>query len=107
MYPGPYDPKGFMYVGWKLGLPTLDPDRALETMVGDSHTETLVVGKTQSELVKRFGYVTSLNDAAPYYKFCYNTSGYKGSEATFLRRSNWMVVMKDGRATALVLMKGC
>jgi hypothetical protein len=107
LYPGPDDPKGFMYIGWRLGLPTIDQDRALGTMVGDVHRETLVIGKTKEELIRKFGYVTSLSEASEYIKYCYNNSDYRGKQVLFLRRSNWQVVMKDGRAESIVLVKGC
>src|SRR5271169_6386793 len=77
-YPGPDDPKGFEYIGWRLGLPTLDPDRALGTMIGDVHRDGLVIGKTKGELVKRFGYVTTLEEASTYVKYCYFNSPYYG-----------------------------
>jgi hypothetical protein len=96
-----------MYIGWRLGLPTVDQDRALGTMVGDVHRETLVIGKTKNELIRKFGYVTSLNEASEYIKYCYNNSDYRGKQVLFLRRSNWQVVMKDGRAESIVLVKGC
>jgi len=76
-------------------------------MVGDIHRQNLVIGKTKSELIRKFGYVTSFDEASEYYRFCYNTSDYKGTQMLFLRRSNWMVVMRNGRATDLVLLKGC
>ncbi len=109
LYPGPDDPKGITYIGWRLGLPTVDQDRALETMVGDVHKETLVIGKTKNELISKFGYVTSLDDpSSRYVKFCYDNSDYyRGMQVLILRRSNWMVVMKDDRAVDLVLVKGC
>ena len=108
-YPGWYDPKGFLYIGWRLGLPTVDQDRALETMVGDVHRETLVIGKTKGQLTSKFGYLTSLDDpSSRYVKFCYDNSDYyRGKQVLILRRSNWMVVMKDDRAIDLVLVKGC
>jgi len=108
-YPGPDDPKGLMYVGWRLGLPTLDPDRALGTMVGDRHRDGLVIGKTREELVRRFGFVTSLDEpSSQYVRFCYNNFDYyRVKQVLILRRSNWMVVMKDDRAVDLVLVKGC
>ncbi|HTX77284.1 MAG TPA: hypothetical protein VMD29_13830 [Terracidiphilus sp.] len=107
LYPGPDDPKGMIYIAWRTGLPTGDPDRELGTMVGDIHRQNLVIGKTKSELIRKFGYVTSFDEASEYYRFCYNTSDYKGTQMLFLRRSNWMVVMRNGRATDLVLLKGC
>jgi len=82
IYPGPDDPKGFMYVGWRLGLPTLGPDRALGTMVGDGHSKDLVFGKTEAELIKKFGYVTPLSQTDDgYYGFCYRTSGRRSQPA--------------------------
>jgi hypothetical protein len=107
-YPGD-DPKGLLYIGWRIGLPTLDPDRALGTMVGDTHKDALVIGKTKDELIRKFGYVTSLDDpSSQYVKFCYDhIDYYRGKQVLILRRSNWMVVMKDGRAVELVLVKGC
>jgi hypothetical protein len=108
LYPGPDDPKGFMYIGWRLGLPTIDQDRALGTMVGDVHRETLVIGKTKAELIKKFGYVTPISQTDDgYYGFCYRSSGRPSQPALMLRNSNWMVLMKDGRAIDLVLLKGC
>jgi hypothetical protein len=107
MYPGPYDSKCIRYQAWKLGIPLLTEDQGLETMVADSHRESLVIGKTEADLTKRFGYVTPMSRASEYYKFCYRTSGRPMQPALMLRNSNWMVLMKDGRAEDLVLLKGC
>jgi hypothetical protein len=109
LYPGPDEPKGMLYIGWRLGLPTMDQDRALGTMVGDVHREGLVIGKSKDELRARFGYVTTLDEpSSEYVRFCYNNyDTYRGKDVLILRRSNWMVVMKDGRAEDLVLVKGC
>ncbi|MGD0478730.1 MAG: hypothetical protein ABSA42_01090 [Terracidiphilus sp.] len=96
-----------LYIGWRLGLPTLDPDYALGTMVGDRHRDTLVIGKTNEQLTKRFGYLLTLDQTGGYNKFCYDNSDYKGKHVLFLRNSNWMVVMSNDRAVNLVLIKGC
>jgi len=107
IYPGP-DPKGFEYIGWRLGLPTLRTDEALGVMVGDHHGRNLVIGKTQGELLKRFGYLLTLDQANSYYRrYCVNPADYVGKEVFMLRQSNWMVVMQNGRAVDLVLLKGC
>jgi len=107
LYPGPDDPKGLMYIGWRLGLPTLDPDRVLGTMVGDVHRNGLVIGQTRNQLIKRFGYVTTLDEASTYVRYCYFNSPYYGQQVLVLRRSNWTIIMKDGKAADLVLAKGC
>jgi hypothetical protein len=102
------DKKDLRYIGWKYGIYPLDPDSALETMVGDVHREDLVLGKTEVELIKTFGYVTPISQADDgYYGFCYRTSGRPSQPALMLGNSNWMVLMKDGRAEGLVLLKGC
>jgi len=107
MYPSWADPKNPEYVGWKLGIYAMNLDHLMEAMVGDSHRDKLVIGKTQVELTKKFGYVTSLDQAAPYYKYCYDNSYLRGQQVLFLRKSNWMAVMKDGHVSALILVKGC
>ena len=102
------DEKDLRYIGWKLDIFPMNPDSALGTMVGDGHSADLVLGKTEAALIKKFGYVTPLSQADNnYYGFCYRTSGRPSQPALRLRNSNWMVLMKDGRAKNLVLLKGC
>jgi hypothetical protein len=107
LYHGPAEPKDLRYMGWKLGIYPMDPGDALETMVGDTYPDKLVVGKTEAELRKKFGFVTPLERASEYVKYCYNNSDRRGQEVFMLRNSNWMVVIKNGRAQELVLVKGC
>jgi hypothetical protein len=108
MYPSPFDPKGPMYQGWKLGVFPLDLDKATETMVGDAYADRLVIGKNQDNLAKKFGFVTTLDTTSGYNRHCYeNSNYYRGKPVLFLRKSNWMVVMNNGKAVGLVLIKGC
>ena len=106
-YYGPYEHKDLRYQLWKLGLYPLRIDGALETMVVDPRRDTLVLGKTKAQLVSKFGYVSSIGDSNSYMKYCYDNSPYKLGSVLVIRNSNWMVVMKDGRAIDLVLAKGC
>lgn len=106
LYYGPYEHKDLRYQCWKHGLYPLRIDGALETMVVDPRRDTLVLGKTKEQLESKFGYVSSIG-ANSYVNYCYNNSPYRGSSALIIRDSNWMVVMKDGRAINLVLAKGC
>ena len=76
-------------------------------MIDDVHRGDLVIGKTKGELAQKFGYVTTLDEASQYIKYCYDNSDYRGKQVLFLRRSNWQVVMKDARALEIVLVKGC
>jgi hypothetical protein len=107
LYHGQGDRKDLRYQAWKLGLYPMDLDGATSTMVGDIYPDRLVVGKTEEELIRKFGYVTTLEDASEYVKYCYLNSPYYGEQVLILRKSNWMVLMKDGRATDLILVKGC
>ena len=107
LYHGPGDRKDLRYQAWKIGLLPMDLDKATSTMVGDIHPDRLVVGKTKEELVKKFGYVTTLDNASEYLKYCYFNSPYYGKQVLILRSSNWMVLMKNGRAADLILVKGC
>ena len=107
LYHGPDEPKDLRYQAWKLGLYSMDLDKATSTMVGDIYPDRLVMGRTEAELAKRFGYVTGVENASEYVRYCYFNSPYYGKEALILRHSNWMVLMKNGRVLRLILVKGC
>jgi hypothetical protein len=106
MYPDRDDPKNIHYVLWKWQLASFDRDRALGIMTHDS-ADSLVVGKAEEELRKRFGYLNSIEEADSYVRYCYFNSPWYGKNVKMLRNSNWMVVFKNGRAAELVLVKGC
>jgi hypothetical protein len=107
LYYGPYQSKDLRYQCWKLGLYSLKIKDALETMVVDPRRDTLVLGRTQEQLVSKFGYVSSIEEADNYVKYCYDNSQYRGTEVLFLRKSHWMVAMTNGRASGLLFVKGC
>lgn len=107
MYPDPYDPQGIRYVLWKSGLPSMNPDMALEVME-HTNADPIVVGKTEEQLRNRFGYLRTLDQADSYMRSCYaNSPWWYGKPVKFLRKSRWMVVFKGDRASRLVLVKGC
>lgn len=114
-YPDNSDPKNIYYVLWKHGLNSdMDPDSALAAMSHDTWPVKQVQGLNRQQLAARFGYLRTLDEAAPYLRGCYSTPGSIGRQETqgkvndvlFLRDSPWMVVMKDGKAVDLVLCKG-
>jgi hypothetical protein len=105
-YPGYYDPKNIHYLLWKWGVASIDPDRALSIMTHDNSLP-LVIGKSEDDLRKRFGYLRSLDEARPYLRGCYRKSDWDGQTVMFLRDSEYMVVLKNDKVTELVLVKGC
>jgi hypothetical protein len=105
LYPSP-DPKNITYVLWRAGFHTMDPDAAAGIMVGDVHPERIVLGKTKEQLRSRFGYLTTVAEASLYLQGCYSSSGRRGKEVLFIRKSEWMIVFVDDRAIELVLCKG-
>ena len=105
LYPSP-DPKNMNYVLLKAGFHTMDPETAAGIMVGDVHSEKLVLGKTREQLRSRFGYLTTLAQASAYLQGCYLSSGRRGEEVLFIRTTQWMIVFDADRATDLVLCKG-
>jgi hypothetical protein len=107
LYYGPYESKDLRYRCWRLGLYPLKIEGALETMVVDPRRDTLVLGKTQKQLVSKFGYVSSIADADNYAKYCYENSQYRRTTVLLLRKSHWMVVMTNGRASDLLFVKDC
>ena len=58
-------------------------------------------------VTSKFGYVSSINQASPYAKYCYENSPYWGKPVLFLRNSNWMVLMENDRAKELIRVSGC
>ena len=106
-YPSASDPKNIKYVLWKHGLYGMDLDTASDTMIGDVSREMLVVGKTKGKLQEKFGYLSTLSEASPYLRDCYQNSDWKGTDVLFIRKSPWMIVFSGDKATKLVLIKGC
>lgn len=106
IYPEP-EPKSIKYVLWKHGLYRMNLDAATDTMIGDSNSEMLVLGKTKVELQEKFGYLSTLSEASPYLKGCYENSHWQGADVLFIRKSPWMIVFSGDIAKELVLIKGC
>ena len=106
-YPSASDPKNIRYVFWKAGIYKMDPDVATETMIGDPSRDRIVVGKTKLQLRDRFGYLVTPGDTSTYLKGCYGNSPWRDQDVLFIRKSPWMVVFADDKATNLVLLKGC
>ncbi len=106
VYPEP-DPKNIKYVLWKHGLYRMDLDTASDTMIGDSNRGVLVLGKTKVELREKFGYLSTLSEAPPYLRGCYENSRWTGTDVLFIRKSPWMIVFSGDKAKELVFIKGC
>jgi hypothetical protein len=106
VYRSPYDPKNVGYILWKSGLYKIDLDVATETMVGDTGRFKLVIGKTPAELRRGFGFLLEPSQASQYLRGCYQSSPWKDRKVLFIRKSPWMVVFTDDKATDLVLVKG-
>lgn len=114
MYPDNSDPKNIYYVLWKHGLnKNMDLDNAVGTMTHDTWAVRLVEGKSKEELKNRFGFIRTLKEARSYDQLC-STNGSvgergihaAGKEVVFLRDSDWMVILDNGKAVDLVLCKG-
>jgi hypothetical protein len=105
-YPGS-DPKGMKYVFWKAGLYNMNASEATDAMVGDAYRDELVIGKTRTQLQKRFGPLISPADASPYLRGCYQNSAWSRRDVSFIANSAWMVVFDSDKSTELILVKGC
>jgi len=76
-------------------------------MVNDTGRDSVVLGKTKSELDAEFGFTIPVEQADSYVQYCYKNSQYTKSKAIMLRQSHWMVLMRDGRAVELIRVSGC
>jgi len=95
------------YWAWKHGMVKMDLDRALNEMVNDPGRDSLVLGKTEAELKAEFGFTLPVEQASPYVQYCYKNSQYTKDQVFMLRHSNWMVLMRDGKAAELLRVSGC
>jgi hypothetical protein len=113
-YPDAGDPKNLSYVLWKHGLNSdIDLDMALGTMTHDVASENRVIGLTPTELQARFGYTKTYEQVSTYLQLCDTPNGTGDHDnhsvvhdILYLRNSNYMVMMKNGRAADLILCKG-
>jgi hypothetical protein len=113
-YPQDYDPKNIDYVLWTHGLnENMNLDRALSGMTHDSWAVRLVRGLSKDQLRERFGIIRTLSEARPYDQLCDGVQAVgelgvhpSGKEVVFLRDSDWMVILDNGKAVDLVLCKG-
>lgn len=105
-YSSESDPKNIKYVLWKHDLYPMNLDTAVGTMIGDGSRAKLVVGKSKTQLQKKFGYLTSPSDAHPYMKSCYLESPWKGQDVLLIRDGPWIVLFSGEHAVDLRLCKG-
>ncbi|SRR6266571_3068984 len=113
-YPADYDPKNVDYVLWKHGLnQNMNLDNAIAAMTHDTWAVRQVEGKSKEELKNRFGFIRTLKEARPYDQVCYTNGSFgergiaaAGRDVVFLRDSDWMVILDNGKAVDLVLCKG-
>lgn len=106
MYPSENDPKNVRYVLWKLSICTMNIDVAVGTMIGDNNRDDLVIGRTSSELQRRFGFLRGRGEVSSYLRLYSQSPPWRDKEVLFIRASPWMVVFENGRAVKLILVKG-
>jgi len=105
-YPAENDPKNIKYFLWKHDLYQMNLDTAIGAMIGDRGRGKLVVGKTKTQLQKKFGYLRLPSDAHPYMKACYLESPWKDHDVLLIRDGPWMALFSGENATELRLCKG-
>lgn len=103
-YPDKYDPKNPQYVLWKWHLARIDLDRAVSTMQHDRGSEQMILGKSEKELTRRFGYLLPPEAAAPCYRSDSEGIAPPGDKVFFLRKSDYLIVFHDGVAVRVVLL---
>jgi hypothetical protein len=107
LHNGYYDPKNIAFVLWRHDLWKIDKDRALSIMTHASNPDSLVVGKTRSEIMDKFGPLTPMADASAYVRSCVSKEELTSGNSMMLRHSEWMVTFSGDRAIRLTLVKGC
>lgn len=105
VYPDPHDPKGPRYVLWKWHCFPFDADVVYRSMVGDPDRDALVVGLTVAQIECRFGPLRTGANCTEYQRH-YVERDLSDCQFRWLGDSPWAVVLENGRATDLRLMKG-
>jgi hypothetical protein len=107
-YPDPYDPKNMRYVLWKHGLASIDLDTATSALAVDSEgRQALIIGQSQDQLRKRFGFLLTPHQAGPALERCVYASWANDGTALYIRHSNLVVVFKNDIATEANILKPC
>ncbi|MBS0471100.1 MAG: hypothetical protein JSR60_08520 [Proteobacteria bacterium] len=108
LYQDDLDAKNMRYVAWKHGLASINLDRAVGTLEEDPEGKRdLIISRTPSQLIKRFGFLLTPHQAGPVLERCARDSWAGGKTAFYLRHSQMIVVFETGVATQTGLLKPC
>jgi len=99
------DSNGPRYLLWKFGVLPFDPSVVYPAMVGDRQRKELVVGLSISDLERRFGRLRTRAESTAYQKY-YCDRFFMNQQILWLGDSPWLIVLDNGRALELHLMKG-
>jgi len=102
LYPDKDDPKNIQYVFWKWHLANINLDRAVSVMHHDPGSERMILGKSEKELTKRFGYLLTPEAAPRCFKLASRGAVTSGDKALFLRKSDYLIFFRDGVAVRVV-----
>jgi hypothetical protein len=106
VFPERGNANGPRYVLWKIGVFPFDSSVVYPSMVGDTRREALIIGLDIAELERRFGRLRTRAEATPDYQKHYSDRVYLDQEIRWLDDSPWLVILENGRAKELHLMKG-
>ena len=104
LYPDKYDPKNIHYLLWKWHLAPIDLDRAVSTMHHDRASEEMILGKSEAAVTKRFGYLLQPASAPSCFRTESEGIALPGEKALFLRKSDYLIIFRDGVAVRVVLL---
>ena len=104
LYPDKYDPKNIHYVLWKWHLAPIDLDRAVSTMHHDRASEQMILGKSEAEVTKRFGYLLPPEKAPSCFRAESEGVASPGDKALFLRKSDYLIIFRNDVAVRVVLL---
>jgi len=106
-FPDPGDSKSLMYKLWKAGLYHLDNGHASMGMIQDPNRESIVLGKTETELTARFGRLATADEVMPGLGDYAREREKSGQRVRYIRGTAWLIVFgKNDKAVELRLVKG-
>ena len=108
LHPDDDDPKSLQYLLWRDGFyRTADLDRVTDALIRDPERDDFVRGKTIDQIRKRVGYLTPLQKARPYLRWCFSDGRYRDVDVYFIRQHDLAVIFVRDRGVKTFLVKGC
>jgi hypothetical protein len=100
------DPRSIRYQLWKAGWVEMDRNNAIVAFYLDASRESVVLGKSEAELSRRFGPLARPDELMPYYRDFAHDPRWNGKKVRYIKGTAWLIAFQNDKAVDLLLVKG-